>query len=394
MKKTLKAGIVGSGFASSFHYSAIRSVIGVDIEIVGVYSPTEEHRVRFAEQRGIHPIHSLEELIGRSDVLHICTPVSTHESILTLALERDTFPVVEKPLTGFCGDGTENFRGDLFPKGEALEAVLGRLTRILKTEKSSKAKILYAENWVYAPAIQKEREIIEKSGAQILWMKGEQSHSGSHAVESGFWKFAGGGVAMNNAIHPLSAALYLKRKEGAARRGKPIRPRAVSARTHQITRLPGYEDKGHLRSAYHDTEDLAQLHVEFEDGTIADIFASAIVLGGINNRLEIVANNHRTLCNINPNNTMQTFSPREEYLQDVYVVEKTGTKQGWSNPAPDETFATGYPQEMESFYRTAAYGEPLESDSSLAADALCTLYSGYLSAERGGTKAGIETVRS
>jgi len=361
--------------------------------IVGVYSPTKEHKARFAEQRGISAFHSLKELVDDSDVVHICTPVSTHEPILTLALERDTFPIVEKPLTGFRGDGTEAFRGDLFPKSEALKAVYDSMERILAAEQRSKATILYAENWVYAPAIQKEREIIEKSGAQILWIKGEQSQSGSHALANSYWKFAGGGVAVCNAIHPLSAALYLKRKEHLAGGDKPIRPLAVSARIHQITRLPGYVDKGHIRTEYHDTEDFAQLHVEFEDGTLADIFGSAILLGGINNRLEIVANNHRTICNINPNNTMQTFNPREEYLQDVYVVEKAGTKQGWLYPAPDEYFSAGYPQEIEAFYRAAAYGEPLESNSTLAADAVCTIFSAYLSAEQDGKKVEIETIR-
>jgi predicted dehydrogenase len=390
MKKKLRAGIIGSGFAAAFHHAAIQSVTGVDVDIVGVFSSTKENRERFAEQRGIPAVDSLDKLIDASDIVHICTPVATHEQILNLALERDTFPIAEKPLTGFCGDVSDFFRGDLYSKHKALQAVKASIKRILTAEQKSKAEILYAENWVYAPTIQKEREIIEKSGAQILWIKGEQSHSGSAALSSGFWKFAGGGVAACNAIHPLSAALYLKRKEGLARGANPILPRSVSARIHEITRLPDYRDQGHLRSEYHDTEDLAQIHLEFEDGTVADIFASAIVLGGIYNRLEVVANNHRTLCNINPNDTMQTFNPREEYLQDVYVVEKAGTKQGWLNPAPDEHFSTGYPQEIEAFYRTAAYGDPLESDSSLAADAVSTIFSAYLSAEQDGKKVTME----
>lgn len=40
----------------------------------------------------------------------------------------------------------------------------------------------YAENWVYAPAVQKEREILEKSGGYILWLIGDESHSGSNAL--------------------------------------------------------------------------------------------------------------------------------------------------------------------------------------------------------------------
>jgi len=391
MKTKLRAGIIGSGFAASFHYSAVQKVSGVDVEVVGVYSPTKSHCRRFAESVGIPAFDSLEELIENSAILHVCSPVSTHESITILALERDTFPIVEKPLTGFCGDGNEGFRGDRFPKKKVLDAVQRSIGRFLAAEQKSQARILYAENWVYAPAVQKEREIMEKSGAQILWIQGEQSHSGSHAKANGYWKTAGGGVAVGNACHPLSAALYLKRKEGLSRSGVPIRPRFVSAHVHEITRLPGFLDAGHLRREYHDTEDVAQIHVEFDDGTLADIFASAVVLGGIYNRLTVAANNHRTICNINPDNSIQTFSPREEYLRDVYVVEKPGTKQGWSHPAPDEYFSTGYPQEMEAFYRTAAYGEPLESDSTLAADTVLTIYSAYLSAEQDGKKVGIRT---
>jgi hypothetical protein len=83
---------------------------------------------------------------------------------------------------------------------------------------------------------------------------------------------------------------------------------------------------------------------------------------------------------------MQTYNPVDDYFKDIYVVEKTGTKQGWSNPSPDEDWFTGYPQEMEAFYRTIAYGEPVESSSSLAADCISTIYSAYVSAEKKGAE--------
>ena len=164
----------------------------------------------------------------------------------------------------------------------------------------------------------------------------------------------------------------------------PIRPKTVSARTHAITRLPAFRDAGHIRTDYYDIDDFSMMHVEFDDGTIATVFASDIVLGGIHNWLEVCANNHRTICNINPNTAMQTYNPREENFHDIYVVEKIGTKQGWACTSPEEDWFTGYPQEIEAFYRTIAYGEPLESDSQLAADAISTIYSAYLSAERRG----------
>ena len=65
----------------------------------------------------------------------------------------------------------------------------------------------------------------------------------------------------------------------------------MSARTHEITRQP-QPQRGFLRTDYLDVEDYSQLHVVFEDGTLADIFAAELVLGGISSWLEVRANNH------------------------------------------------------------------------------------------------------
>jgi len=385
-KKTIHTGIIGAGFAATFHFECLKKVHGTNIEVEGVYAIDAEQASSYAKKRGIRAYKSLEELLDKVDVIHVCTPPVAHEPIAIAALERDKFAIVEKPLTGYFGDGSEDFNGDTFPKTDALDHSLASIARILEAEKKSKAKILYAENWIYAPSIQKEREIIEKTGAQVLWIYGEEAHSGSHATT-----YAYGGVMIGKGCHPLTAALYLKRVEGNARNGRPILPKAVSARTHAITRLPGFEDKGHIRADYHDIDDFSLMHVVFEDGTIADIFASDILVGGIHNWLQVSANNHRTVCNINPNTAMQTYNPVEDYFKDIYVVEKTGTKQGWSNPSPDEDWFTGYPQEIEAFYRTIAYGDALETTSNLAADCISTIYSAYVSAEKAGAEVPIKT---
>jgi len=390
-KKTVRAGIVGAGFAATFHFESLEKVHSVNVEVKGVYAIDTEQAADYAKARGIKAYESLDALIEKVDVVHVCTPPVAHEQIAVAALQRDKFAIVEKPLTGYFGDGSERFNGDTFPKTDALDYALASMERMLDAEKKSKGRILYAENWVYAPSIQKEREIIEKTGAQILWIHGEEAHSGSHARTYAFWKFSGGGVMIGKGCHPLTAALYLKRVEGMARNGKPIKPRAVSARAHAITRLEGFRDEGHIRCDYHDIDDFSLMHVVFEDGTIADIFASDIILGGIHNYLEVAANNHRSICNINPNTAMQTYNPVEENFKDIYVVEKIGTKQGWSSPSPDEDWFTGYHQEMEAFYRTIAYGEPVESNSNLAADAISTIYSAYVSAEKKGAEVSVRT---
>jgi predicted dehydrogenase len=390
-KKTVRTGIIGAGFSATFHFECLKRVHGTNVEVEGVFATDTEQAASYAKQRGIRAFNSLEELLDKVDVIHVCTPPVAHEPITIAALERDMFAIVEKPLTGYFGDGSEDFNGDTFPKTDALDHSLASIERILEAEKKSKGRILYAENWIYAPSIQKEREIIEKTGAQILWIYGEEAHSGSHATTYAYWKFSGGGVMIGKGCHPLTAALYLKRIEGNARNGKPILPKAVTARTHAITRLPGFEDKGHIRTDYHDIDDFSLMHVVFEDGTIADIFASDILVGGIHNWLQVSANNHRTICNINPNTAMQTYNPVDAYFKDIYVVEKTGTKQGWSNPSPDEDWFTGYPQEIEAFYRTIAYGDVLETTSNLAADCISTIYSAYVSAEKAGAEVPIKT---
>jgi predicted dehydrogenase len=389
-KKTIRTGIVGAGFAAKFHYEAVTRLYSVNADVVGVFCRTKQACDTFAGERNIKAFDSLEALLDNVDVIHVCTPPVSHESIAVAALRRNRFAIVEKPLTGFFGDGSENFNGESFSKQKALDAAVKSIERMLDAEEKSKACILYAENWVYAPSIQKEREIIEKTGAQVLWLHGEEAHSGSHSTTYGFWKFSGGGAMMSKGCHPLTAALYLKRIEGLARDSKPIRPAAVSARIHALTRMKNFIDRGHIRSNYHDIDDLSIMHVVFEDNTVADIFASDIILGGVHNWLEVAANNHRTVCNINPNNAMQTYNPVDADFADIYVVEKIGTKEGWSNPSPDEDWFTGYPQEIEAFYRTLAYGDTLRSGSRLAADCISTIYSAYVSAENRGAEVPVK----
>jgi len=390
-RKTVRTGIVGAGFAARFHYEALKRVHCVDVDVAGVYAIDAEMAETYGKERGVKVYGSLESLIDDVDVVHAVVPPVAHEEIAVAALERDTFVIVEKPLTGYFGDGSKDFDGRTYPKEKMLGEALASIDRMIAAEAKSKACICYAENWVYAPAIQKEREIIEKTAAQILWIHGEEAHSGSHASTYGFWKFSGGGSLIGKGCHPLTAALYLKRVEGRTRGGAPIKPKSVTSRCHALTNLKTFDDQGHLRSDYTDIEDFSMIHVTFDDGTIATIFASEIIMGGIHNWLEVAANNHRTICNINPNTAMCTYNPVDAQFKDIYVVEKTGTKQGWSNPAPDEDHFTGYPHEMEAFYRTIAFGDPVEGNSGLAGDTISTIYSAYVSDERGGAEVDVTT---
>jgi predicted dehydrogenase len=383
-QKFIRIGIIGSGFAAKFHFDALKRVYSTKIEVVGAYSKSPDELTEFCCLRGILGYKSMEKLIADTDVLHVCTPPSTHEPIAIEVLKQNKHVIIEKPFTGYFGDGSTEFNGDTFSRELGLTKALESIKRLLDAEKLSKGSIMYAENWVYAPVIQKEREVIEKTGAQILWIQAQQSHSGSHSNDYGKWRLSGGGSLMGKGAHPLAATIYLKHVEGKTRNGIPIHPKTVTARVHAITRMKNFKNEGHLRDTYTDVEDYATVHLVFDDGTIADITASELLHGGVKNYLEVHANNHRTICNITPNNAMQTYNPVDENFKDIYVVEKTGTKQGWSNISPDEGWFNGYQHEMDAFYNSVANGTPIESNSSLASDVISTIYAAYVSAEQNG----------
>jgi predicted dehydrogenase len=374
-------GFVGARFAARFHWEGLRRVYGVPVDLVGVTSKTPEARNSFARETNMQAFETFEDLCAAVDVVDLCTPPSTHESLALQALRLGKHVIIEKPLTGFY-DPTQT-------KEHMLREATASCTRILDTAAASGKQVCYAENWVYAPAVQKEAEIVAKSGGQILWMLGEQSHGGSLSAYYGSWKFSGGGSMVGKGCHPISTALYLKRVEGEARDGIAIRPATISARTHEITRLPAYRDEGFLRTAYEDIEDYAQVHITFSDGTIADLFASELVMGGVHNWLEVVCNNHRTRCNLNPINALETYNPRDDILRDVYLIEKLGTKQGWSHPAPDEAWQHGYPQEFQDFMESLYHDRPPLSGIALARDTIATIYAGYLSSAQNGAEVKI-----
>jgi predicted dehydrogenase len=384
MAGTIRVGIVGAGGAARFHFDDYQRVYNVPVEVVGVMSRSAETTQAFARERGIKAYATFEELCDAVDVVDVCTPSATHEAMTVEAFARGKDVVIEKPLTGYFGPVAGDFRGDTFSKEVMLREAVASSERMLAAARKAGKRICYAENWVYAPAIQKEREILTKSGGQVLRIMADESHSGSASVYGGIWRHSGGGALVGKGCHPLSAALYLKRAEGQARGAEAIRPAKVSAHVGEITRLKNYRDEGFLRTSYEDVEDYCQTHVTFDDGTVADIFCSDLVLGGVHSWMEVFANNHRTRCNLNPVNALETYNPREDLLKDVFVTSRIGTKQGWSNPSADFDWQQGYPQEFQDFMESIAlHREPL-SGGELARDTVAVLYSAYLSAERHG----------
>lgn len=385
----MRAGIVGTGFAAEFHAAMLRRVYGISVELHSVYSRNRENRDEFAGRWSTRSTSSLGELIDSCDVVHVCVPAAHHESVTAAALRADRNVILEKPFTGAFSKGADPSSWTVGDADEAERSAYESIVRLLEAERGSKGRVGYAENWVFAPGVKKEAEIIRKSGAQLLWIHGEESHSGSHSSVYGSRAHSGGGSLMGKGVHPLTAALFLKRCSTGDQNAQPA---AVSSRTHRVTSLPGFTDKGFVRTDYYDVEDWGSIHVVFNDGTFADLFASEIVVGGVHNWLSVVANNHRTEIKINPNDALKTFNPAGPQFEDIYTVEKIETKEGWVEASADEDWFTGYQAEMQSMYESFAATTPLVSDSLLGAQTILTVYAGYRSAARDGVQVAIRSL--
>ncbi len=382
-KSPLRIGIAGAGFAGKFHQRNLRHLPAVT---TGVTSVRAESRNAFSTQFNVPAFESVEAMLPYIDVLDICTPPSSHMPYIRAAAAAGKHIIVEKPFSGFFGSPETN------SKVEMLAAVTADMHDVRELVAKSGITVGYAENIVYAPSVQREREIIETTKAQILRMTAEESHNGSHSPVYGIWSEQGGGSLIGKGCHPLGGVLYLKRKEGLARNGKAIRPVAVSARTHSITKLPAFEDRGYLRTKYKDTEDYALLHVIFEDGTVADIMTSELVLGGVYDFLEVFANNHRTRCLISPTRVCEVYSPNRKEMEGMELVEKISSNEGWIPADAEFGWGNGQLHEMRDFVNAIVDGRQPESDLDLAIDITLAIYAGYVSADRKGAEVEVPRI--
>ena len=386
----VRVGMVGAGFAADFHTQSLREVNGVSARVVAVTSQREESRTAFARRHGIPAAYeSLSEMLAGEeiDVVDLCVPTYVHAEYIVQVAAAGKHVIVEKPLTGYTGEfgDEEELIGDTVPRARMMEWVLDQCRFVQREIDDAGVKLMYAENWVYAPGVQKARRLIEAGAGTVMRMVAEESHSGSHASYAKYWRLAGGGSLLRTGSHPVGGVLYIKQAEGLARDGRPIRPRSVVASVGNLTEIPSFlaEERRYLTGELADCEDWGSAIITFEDGSVAEVTSSDVVLGGIYNYLKVFCSQGRIECNLNPNNQCLAYGPDEEAFGDEYLAEKISTRAGWSFASPDEHWASGYPQEMQDFMEAvAADREPL-SGWMLARDVVAVIYAAYVSAQEG-----------
>jgi predicted dehydrogenase len=381
----VRVGLVGCGFVAELHMYAYRRVYGVDVEVAAV-AARGDHVVDFARRHGIpRACRSFDELVADRglDVIDICTPPNLHAAMIVAAINGGKHVICEKPFAGYFGRA-----GDKTPIGRHVSKAL-MYERVLEEMEATRAAIersgklfMYAEDWVYAPAVTKTAEMVRATRDKILFMKGEESHSGSHAAHAAEWAMTGGGSLIRMGCHPLSAILHLKQVEASAR-DEAIGVASVTCDVGNVTAGLKPEERAYIKAKPVDVEDWGTLTLTFSDGTKATVFSGDMIMGGVRNVIETYTSGGALFANITPNTHLVSYQTSEEKLASVYVTEKVDRKTGWQYVCLEEEWTRGYLQEIQDFMECAASGRQPLSGLALAFETIKVNYAGYWAAEEG-----------
>ena len=379
-------GMVGAGFAADLHARVYHELAGLGVEVVAVVSRAEARAREFAERHGIGAVLTeYSSFLAREDIdiVDLCVPNFLHKAFAVQAARAGKHVICEKPLTGYFGQGEEAVGST--SKAHMLEVVLRDADEMIAVAKEHGVKLMYAENWVYAPPIQKVKRLLKASGGTIFELRGEESHHGSHSPASKSWRRAGGGALMRLGAHPIGAILHLKRCEGLWRNGRPIGVRSVVAQVADLTQIESFQSSAPqwVVTGWEDVENWATAILAFDDGSQGVVSASDVCLGGMKDTLDVFLSNARIHCDLSRSDTIEAYAPDPAVFADEYIVEKLETKAGWSYPSVDEEWFLGYRAELQDFCEAVRFDREPLSDGQLGREVAEVIYGAYLSAEQG-----------
>lgn len=385
-KNEICIGVAGAGRATELHLNALQRYTEVPICYKHIIARRFEQVNLYKEKYGFkYASLDFDDLINDEeiDVIDICTPPYVHIDMITKALQAGKHVICEKPLSGYFGQ-----EGDLEPIGKNVskvkmyDEVIKSIDRLKEVVDKSGKLFMYAENFVYAPAIIKAAEILKKKKSKILYAKGEESLKGSSSPVAGEWSKTGGGSFIRVGAHPLTAILWLKHIE-AETRGEDIRVKSVFADMGQVTNSLSEYDHRHIAARPNDVEDCATVIITFTDNSRAVIIATDTLLGGSRNYVELYCNDAVINCKLTMSDLMETYFLDEDRMEDIYISEMLPSKIGWNKPFLEDEIIRGYTDEMRDFIESIYYNRKPKSTFELAYDTTKIIYAAYKSAELG-----------
>lgn len=208
---TRRAAVIGCGDISALHLDAIQTM--PDAVLVAVCDTDEARRVAASDRWNVPAFADHRQLIAEvsPDVVHVCTPHSTHSQIVIDALDSGVNVIVEKPVAH-----------------DPVEAA----AVVAAAERSTADIAVCFQNRYNAP-VRAAHELLSSGrlgrvlggAGTVIWHRTREYYEAS--PWRGTWEGGGGGLLMNQAIHTLDLLQWLvgpvSRVEGsAATRSLPI----------------------------------------------------------------------------------------------------------------------------------------------------------------------------
>jgi len=306
MKVPIRAGIVGTGFAAELHADALVRCRDARIEMVCGIKNLDSFCEKWGVQRRTD---NYKELCADPDVdvVVVCTPTFIHRPVVVAAAKAGKDIICEKPLATKLEDARA----------------------MVKAAASAGVKLMYAEDWCFAPILKRVEEIVaEGAVGNILYVKAKEVHSGSHSEYAKKLEYCGGGALFHIGCHPINWVRHLVGRE--------------------VVEVVGKTSGGGKSNMVHkdyEGEDWGVALFTFQGGVQGLVEGNYITLGGMDDTVEIYGTKGALKVELTLGGPIHVYS-RVGYK---YSVEKADNQLGWTRPAVDERWQLGYPAEIEYF---------------------------------------------
>ena len=340
--RTLRAGVVGTGFIGVVHVEALRRL---GIEVVGVVGSSPER----ARAKALAPVvDSYERLLDDDDVdvVHLTTPNHLHHAQVAQALAAGKHVVCEKPLALTSEESAEllelaersgvvhctNFNIRFYPQVQQARALVasGALGAVWSVHGG------YLQDWLLLPTDWNWRLEPEKGGELRA-----VADIGSHWLDLVQFVL---GSRIDSLLADLATAIPVRRR--------PAREIETFAAADDVER----ED------APMTTEDLAHILLRFEDGTRGSLVVSQVSAGRKNSlRFEVDGSKGALAWDSEQNEALwlgHRGKPNELLLRDPSLLAAGANARTALPAGHPEGFADTFKELYRAVYAAVADGGP------------------------------------
>lgn len=319
MKDIVRVGMVGSKFAAGLHAESYKRLPYVKMVAVAAKDNLNE----YGDQYGIADRYDdAAELFARKDLdlISVCVPNFLHKDIVLQAIAAGHKNIIcEKPLATSLADGQQ----------------------MIDAAAKASVKLMYGEDWCFAPALVRAKQIIDEGGiGKLLYIKAKEVHNGSHSIYAQRKEFCGGGALLHLGVHPVAWIRWL----------------AGAECTSVVGQVTG-GTTGNLLHTNYTGEDWGVAMMTFANGVRGLAEGNYITCGGMDDVVEIYGSEGVIKVDVSFGSPIRAYS-RPGFK---YTIEKADTTKGWSNPAVDEFASLGYCGEIGAFVDCVRFDQPVPS---------------------------------